>query len=109
MDPKTSATVWVPVDIVEMRKNGNRMQRLDKPWKFFGSNENLVYMIPISFHAHPPTGVTVRSLPAFWGWLCTPETPTLPHTLKIEAMSQDSREKQKNEEAEKNKKQPKKP
>lgn len=110
MDEKTGAVVWVPVDIVEMRKNGSRMQRLDKPWKFFGSNENMVYMIPISFHAHPPTGVSVRSLPAFWGWLCTPETPPLPHSLKIQAMSQDSAEKKRNDEEDKrNKNKPKRP
>lgn len=98
LDEKTSEVVWVPVDIINMRRSGNRMQKLDRTWKYFGSNEDLAYMIPISFHLHPPTGVTVRSLPAFWGWLCTPETPPLPHSLKIDAMGQSSREKQKNEE-----------
>ena len=97
LDEKTSEVVWVPVDVINMRRSGNRMQRLDRTWKYFGSNEDLAYMIPISFHLHPPTGVTVRSLPAFWGWLCTPETPPLPHSLKIDAMSQSSREKKENE------------
>jgi hypothetical protein len=108
LDDKTGAVVWVPVDVIKMRKSSSRMQRLDRPWKFFAANEDLTYTIPISFHLHPPTGVTVRSLPAFWGWLCTPETPPLPHSLKIDAMGQNSRDKQRNEE-ERNKNKNKKP
>ncbi len=96
LDAKSNSVVWVPVDVINLRRSGSRMQRLDRTWKYFGASEDLAYMIPISFHAHPPTGVTVRSLPAFWGWLCTPETPPLPHSLRIDAMSQSSREKERN-------------
>ena len=107
MDPKGGSVVWIPVDVVNMRRSGNRMQRMDRPWKYFGSNEDLTYMIPISFHAHPPTGVVVRSYPAFWGWLCMPETPPYPHSLHIDAMSQSSREKERNaEEAKKRNRRP---
>ena len=53
------------------------------------------------------TGVVVRSYPAFWGWLCTPETPPYPHSLHIDAMSQSSREKERNaEEAKKRQRRP---
>lgn len=104
VDEKSGALVWIPVDVINMRRSGSRMQRLDRAWKYFGENEDLAYMIPISFHLHPPTGVTVRSLPAFWGWLCVPETPPLPHSVKIDAMGQNSREKEKNEKERKNKK-----
>jgi hypothetical protein len=104
MDPKNNTAVWIPVDLVNLRRSGSRMQRMDRSWKYFGASEDLAYMIPISFHAHPPTGVVVRSLPAFWGWLCTPETPPLPHSVHIDAMSQSSRDKKRNaEEAAKNK------
>ena len=105
MDPKNNSVVWIPVDVVNMRRSGSRMQRMDRTWKYFGANEDLTYMIPISFHAHPPTGVVVRSYPAFWGWLCTPETPPYPHSVHIDAMSQSSREKERNaNERNKNKK-----
>lgn len=102
MDEKSGSVVWVPVDVLRLRLSGSRMQRLDRPWRFFGQHDDLDYMIPISFHAHPPTGVTVRGLPAFWGWLCTPETPALPHSIRIEAVAQNSREKQRNDESERN-------
>lgn len=108
LDAAKNEVVWVPVDVINLRRAGSRMQKLDRQWKYFGSNDNLTYMIPIGFHAHPPTGVVVRSLPAFWGWLCTPETPPYPHSLKIDAMGQSSRDKQKNEQ-ERNKTKPKTP
>lgn len=96
---KDGSVAWVPVDVIKLRRSSSRMQRLDRPWKYFGTNEDLAYCIPIAFQAHPPTGVVVRGLPAFWGWLCTPETPPYPHSVTINAMGQNSRQQRDNERA----------
>lgn len=70
-EPKT---VWVPVDIVHQRKSSSRAPSIDKPWKFFGNNDETDDVIPIAFHYHPPlSGVIAHGSPCFWGWFTTPE------------------------------------
>src|SRR5438552_3954370 len=48
---------WVPVDVVRMRKEGSRAQALDKPWKYYGSHDELDGVIQVAFQFHRPTTV----------------------------------------------------
>jgi len=75
-DPKgQGGLTWIPVDVVKIRKFSSRMQPLDKPWKYFGSHEELDGVIPIAFQFHPPTTVVAHGSPAMWGWMVTPRPP----------------------------------
>lgn len=75
MDPKDSTLVWVPVDVVRMRKSGSRSRPFNQAWPFFGTNDELDRVIPFAFQFHPPTTVVSHGSPAFWGWLVTPKPP----------------------------------
>jgi hypothetical protein len=66
---------WVPVDVVQLAKRGGRNQRLEQPWRFFGTMEDLDAVIPFAFQWHPPTTVRAYVRPAFWGWTVWPKTP----------------------------------
>lgn len=68
-------TYWIPVDVVRMRKTSSRVGDLDKPWKYFGSHDELDGIVPFAFHFHPPTTVRAYGTPGFWGWLVTPRPP----------------------------------
>jgi Transglutaminase-like superfamily len=74
-DPKNRLDVWVPVDIVRLRKEMARLPAMDKPWPFFGTHEELDAIVPFAYHFFPPTTVRSYGSPAFWGWLVTPEAP----------------------------------
>ncbi len=74
-DEKTGDQAWVPVDIVQMRKDSSRARPLDRPWKYFGTHDQLDYFIPLSFHFHPPTTVRAYGSPGLWGWFVTPAPP----------------------------------
>jgi hypothetical protein len=75
-DPNVPGGItWVPVDVVMLRKSSSRPPPVDRPWKWFGTNEDLDGVIPFSFTFHPPTTVVAHGSPAFWGWLVTPKPP----------------------------------
>lgn len=86
-DPKANKELWVPVDPVRIRGFSSRMQPLDKPWKFFGSHDELDDAFPISFQYHPPTTVVAHGAVAFWGWLTLPETQIATQWLKFDTIS----------------------
>ncbi len=71
-DESANKGIWVPVDIVRARKSSSKAPALDRPWKYFGSNEDLDDVMPIAFQYHPPTTVVAHGSYAFWGWLTTP-------------------------------------
>lgn len=71
-DESANKGIWVPVDIVRARKSSSRAPALDRPWKFFGTNDELDDVMPIAFQYHPPTTVVAHGSVAFWGWLTTP-------------------------------------
>lgn len=75
LDEPTQTGVWVPVDLARMRKSSSRPPPLDRPWKYFGTHDELSGMIPFAFHFHPPTTVLSYGTPGFWGWLVTPAAP----------------------------------
>jgi hypothetical protein len=85
VDPKSFKELWIPVDITRQRKNGSRSKPIDKPWAFFGSNEDSAYIIPIAFQFHPPAEAASYGSPAFWGWLVTPSTPSADQSVRIAA------------------------
>lgn len=86
-DETTNTEVWVPVDIMRQRKSGTKPPPLDKPWKFFGHNEDLDDVMPISFQYHPPTTVVAHGSPCFWGWLTTPELQVAEQTLRFQCIT----------------------
>ncbi len=76
-DEKTGDQAWVPVDPVLMRKDSSRARPLDRPWKYFGTHDQLDYFIPLAFHFHPPTTVRAYGSPGLWGWFITPAPPAV--------------------------------
>jgi hypothetical protein len=68
---------WIPVDILQLRRNGSRAQPLEREWAFFGTHDELDYFIPLSLHFHPPTTVRAYGSPGLWGWFVTPVTPAM--------------------------------
>lgn len=75
VDDATGSVTWVPVDPVRLRKTSSRLPALDKPWKYFGTHDELNGIVPFAFQFHPPTTVRAYGAPAFWGWLVTPAPP----------------------------------
>lgn len=71
----TTPVVWVPVDVVRLRKSSTRPPPLDKTWSFFGTHDELSGVIPFAFQFHPPTDVVAHGSAAFWGWMVTPKPP----------------------------------
>lgn len=66
---------WVPVDVLSLRGSSSRAGKLDQPWKFFGTHDELRNVIPFAHQFHPPTTVRAYGSPGFWGWLVTPKPP----------------------------------
>ncbi len=66
---------WIPVDIVHLRRTSSRPQKVERPWKYFGSNDELDRVVPFAFQFHPPTDVVAYGSPGFWGWFVTPQPP----------------------------------
>lgn len=90
-DPSSpGGLAWVPVDIVRMRKSSSRAMPLDKPWPYFGTNDELDGVIPIAFQFHPPTkGVVAHGSPALWGWMVTPKPPEqVTQAIRFDAVTQ---------------------
>lgn len=91
-DESADKLIWVPVDIVRQRKSSSRAPALDRPWKYFGSNDELDDVMPIAFQYHPPTTVVAHGSRCFWGWLTTPTIPEgASQYIKFESMTTPSR------------------
>ena len=74
-DQEAKTMNWVPVDIARMRGKYGKAPKLDQPWKYFGSHDDLDTLIPFALQFHPPTDVACYEFPLFWGWFVTPSTP----------------------------------
>ncbi|QYU67652.1 hypothetical protein J4558_22550 [Leptolyngbya sp. 15MV] len=68
--------VWIPVDIVALRKASSNPRPLDRPWPFFGTHPELDAVVPVAFQFQPPTDVVAHGSPALYGWMVTPQPPT---------------------------------
>lgn len=86
-DPQADVELWLPADPVRIRGSSSRVQPLDKPWKFFGSHDELDDVLPFAFQYHPPTTVVAHGAPAFWGWLTIPETQIATQWLRFSTIS----------------------
>jgi len=74
-DEAANTMNWIPVDIAKLNKSSSRPMPLEKPWRFFGSHDELNGVVPFAFHFHPPTDVVSYGAPGFWGWFVTPQAP----------------------------------
>lgn len=74
-DEAANTINWVPVDVVRMRRATSRPPAIERPWRYFGTHDELDEVVPFAFHFHPPTDVVSYGAPAFWGWFVTPTPP----------------------------------
>jgi hypothetical protein len=86
-DESAQKELWVPVDIVRMRGSSNRVPSMNKPWKYFGTHDEMENVIPFAFQYHPPTTVVGHGAFGFWGWLTTPEIPRVTQFLRFDAIT----------------------
>lgn len=74
-DEERNTINWIPVDIAKLMKSSSRPMPLNKPWRYFGTHDELNNVVPFAFHFFPPTDVVSYGAPAFWGWFVTPKAP----------------------------------
>lgn len=86
-DEASQKELWVPADVVRLRKNGSRAPSLDALWKYFGAHDELDDIMPFAFQYHPPTTVVAHGYPAFWGWFTTPEIPNVGQALRFDCQT----------------------
>ena len=76
--------LWIPVDVARQRKTSTKAPPLDRPWKYFGSNDQTDSMIPLAFHFHPPlSGAVAHGSPLLWGWMTTPEAQPAEQSIRF--------------------------
>ncbi len=109
IDPRQDdPVVWVPVDVVRIRKSSTRPPPLDRPWAYFGDNKELDGVIPFAFQFFPPSkGVVSYGSPAFYGWMVTPAPPKeVVQTLRFDSITTPKRGDDKKEKKDDKKKGP---
>lgn len=85
---------WIPVDIVELRKQSSRAYPLDRAWKHFGTCEGLRNTAVFANHWLPPStaaedgttpaaSATLLSAPAFWTWAPGSDAPPIRQGLRV--------------------------
>lgn len=71
-DENANEGSWVIADPVAIRRERARVPAFDQPWKYFGTHDEMRWVVPLSFHFHPPTSVRSYGNPCLWGWLTGP-------------------------------------
>ena len=91
-DEAKNTVNWIPVDVSKIRKTSSRPQAIDKPWRFFGTNNELEDIVPFAFTFHPSAG-TVRAYGSagFWGWIVEPSTPATAYQMLSFSVSRPSK------------------
>ncbi len=74
-DERAEITTWVPVDVAELRSRSSRMHALDRPWEYFGTNDELHEIAVIGNHFMPPAQVRAFNSPALYGMRMSPVIP----------------------------------
>ena len=74
--PDLEQTLWVPVDVWELRSSGRTSRNWQQNWKHFGTTE-LRDTVPIAFHFHPPADYRSYGPPAFYGIRAEHDLPDL--------------------------------
>lgn len=74
-DPNLDLTIWVPVDIDELRRRGASTANYTRPWKYFGTHDELHAIAPVSFYFHPPASYQSFQVPALYGIRSDAELP----------------------------------
>jgi hypothetical protein len=95
-DPETKQGIWIPVDIVEQRKTSNRAAAIERPWPWFGANEDSAYVVPIAFHLLPPLPLMTFGEPNFIGFNFAPTVPAARSALYFTVTEQDSSSRERN-------------
>jgi hypothetical protein len=84
IDPANNKEIWVPIDPARLRKVSNRAPAQDRTWKYFGTHDEMAYLVPLAFQFHPPT--TVASMaPLMWGWLTAPQSQLATQSIRFSA------------------------
>ncbi len=74
-DDNANTVNWVPIDIGRLKKSSSRPADIARPWKYFGTHDEMDRIVPFAFHLHPPTDVVAYGSPGVWGWFVTPAPP----------------------------------
>lgn len=74
-DEAQHAINWVPVDIFKMRRSAPRPPKMNTTWKWFGTTETTMELVPFALQYQPPTDVATYPIAGFWGWFVTPKAP----------------------------------
>ena len=74
-DENANTVNWVPIDIARLKKSSSRPSDIARPWKYFGTHDEMDRIVPFAFHLHPPTDVVAYGSPGIWGWFVTPAPP----------------------------------
>ena len=74
-DEANNTINWVPIDIGKLNKTSSRPSAVEKPWRYFGTHDELNSVAPIAYHFFPPTDVVSYGASGFWGWFVTPQAP----------------------------------
>jgi len=81
---------WAPFDPAAMIGGLGSYQRIDAPWKHFGTLDELNERVPLGYHFLPPAdGMTVPEYPAVWGW--EPRPPQQPYYEQAISLSMTGR------------------
>jgi len=62
---------WITVDFRPLYRGPGRANDIMREWPGVGGNDELNYLVPISYHFHPPAGVRAEGRagkPLLWGW-----------------------------------------
>jgi hypothetical protein len=94
-DETNNTELWVPVDPVRIRKQSSRTAPFDRPWKYFGTHDEMETLLPFAFHFIPPTTVMSYGY-AFWGWFTTPRSQIGEHSVRFTAQTAPKRAQPKN-------------
>jgi hypothetical protein len=73
---------WLPFDPMEMRGSVANVD-VRRPWREFGTMDDLNLRVPLSYHFVPPAAVESPMYPAVWGWDPRPARISAEQQIKL--------------------------